>query len=154
MAPIPKHPSKRQRRNKTPGHAILPAEGTVTPIKGPPLPKRRDEDGELVPWHEMTEAFWTDTWASPMAHEFVKADHHGLFLLADLFDQYWWTRNAQLLPEIRLQRQAFGLTPIDRRRLQWEVERGESAAAKGKRRAEPKKRRRDPAKVLEGGFAS
>lgn len=43
--------------------------------------------------------------------------------------------------EIRLQRQAFGLTPYDRRRLEWTIENTEDAkdrgAARRQRRATP-----------------
>ncbi len=49
---------------------------------------------------------------------------------ADLIDDYWGaegTKKTQLAAEIRLQCQRFGLSPIDRRRLQWEVARGEEA---------------------------
>lgn len=65
-----------------------------------------------------------------MAHEFLDADVHGLFMLADLIDQYWRDPSKDLAGEIRLQRQSFGLTPLDRRRLQWEVERVEQAGRK------------------------
>jgi len=75
-----------------------------------------------------------------MAVEFIKSDMHQLYILADLIDQYWResaSRNGPspaLATEIRLQRQCFGLTPIDRRRLQWEIERGEDANVKGQKR--------------------
>jgi hypothetical protein len=57
-----------------------------------------------------------------MAAEYLPADIHGLYMLADLIDQYWRKPTPALAAEIRLQRMCFGLTPIDRRRLQWEVE--------------------------------
>jgi hypothetical protein len=69
-----------------------------------------------------------------MAPEFDESDIHGLFLLAVLVDQFWTEPSQQLAAEIRLQRQCFGLTPIDRRRLQWEIDRGEAAAAKTQKR--------------------
>jgi hypothetical protein len=69
-----------------------------------------------------------------MAAEFLQADIHGLYILAELVDRFWAEPNKELAAEIRLQRQCFGLTPIDRRRLQWEVERGESAATRTQQR--------------------
>ena len=66
-----------------------------------------------------------------MAPEFLEADVHGLFLLAELEDDFHKAERprdrVELAKEIRLQRQAYGLTPIDRRRLQWEVDRGDEA---------------------------
>lgn len=61
-----------------------------------------------------------------MADEFVKADIHGLYRLAFLIDEFWLKPTAvKLATEIRQEQTAYGLTPIDRRRLQWEVERVE-----------------------------
>ena len=57
-----------------------------------------------------------------MAAEFLQADRHGLYRLAVLVDAFWRTEDPRLASEIRLQAQCFGLTPIDRRRLQWEME--------------------------------
>jgi len=61
-----------------------------------------------------------------MAAEFLRADVHGLYILAELVDAFWTDpEDLKLAAEIRQHRMAFGLTPIDRRRLQWEVERVE-----------------------------
>ena len=83
-------------------------------------------------WHPLTRAFWRDIWRSPMASEFLQSDLHALYLLADLVDRYWTSPSTTLAAEIRQQRQCFGLTPIDRRRLQWEIARGEEAERKKK----------------------
>ncbi|HEV3309412.1 MAG TPA: hypothetical protein VG815_02690 [Chloroflexota bacterium] len=84
-----------------------------------------------------------------MAPEFLHADVHGLFLLAELEDMFHWadkpSQKIELAKEIRLQRVAYGLTPIDRRRLQWEVERGDQAEVRqAKRKAKPPKASTDP----------
>lgn len=144
--PPPKSPGMRQRRNKTSTRATLP------PEESPLLPSADDEviDGEpverVIPplpprgrrkWHALTLLWWEDVWASPMATEFLRADLHGLYILADLVDQYWKKPSTKLAGEIRQQRQCFGLTPIDRRRLQWEVDRGEEAEDRRKRRQAP-----------------
>lgn len=89
------------------------------------VPELPDEAG--VEWHPMTVSWWEDIWASPMAPEFDESDIHGLYLLASLVDAFWCEPSQALAAEIRLQRQCFGLTPIDRRRLQWEIDRGEEA---------------------------
>lgn len=123
--PPPKDPSIRQRRNKVAGAATL--EDNRQRARVPPLPKRRGADGAPLPkgdpadWHPMTRAWWRDVWRSPMAARFTKADTHGLYTLAALVDQFQRTPTPQLASEIRQQRACFGLTPIDRWRLQWEV---------------------------------
>jgi len=65
-----------------------------------------------------------------MAPEYLQADVHGLYILAVLVDKFWRKPSTQLAGEIRLQRQCFGMTPIDRRRLEWSVEKVEQAARK------------------------
>jgi hypothetical protein len=54
-------------------------------------------------------------------------------------DDFWSTSDAkdrrEAAQEIRLQAQRYGLSPMDRRRLQWEIERADEAQAKGRKRA-------------------
>ena len=172
---IPKDPTIRQRRNVTPGHATL---SVVPGVKRrvPPLPKFvddweesqarshapnlfRDENGVPLDavvieaprwhvWHPLTRQWWRDVWRSPMAAEYLQADMHGLYRLAYLIDKFWKSGSASLAAEIRLQQQSFGLTPIDRRRLQWEVERTEEATRKKARRVAPPEVIEDPRKAL------
>jgi len=127
VPPLPKDPKTRQRRNRPSSNAQL--EPTERLGKLPNLPKRED-GGE---WHRLTRAFWRDVQRSPMVAEYLKADLHGLFVLADLVEAFWRVETTSakvgLAAEIRQQRQGFGLTPIDRRRLQWEVQRVEHAKA-------------------------
>lgn len=94
----------------------------VHDVEPPELP-----DVPSINWLDMTRDWWADIWASPMAPEFDQSDLHGLYQLAALINEYWVTLDAKLLAEIRLQRQCYGLTPIDRRRLQWEIDRGDDA---------------------------
>lgn len=112
------------RRNKSATRATLTA---VHDVEAPELPPSHD-------WHPMTLAWWTDIWASPMAPEYDDSDRHGLFILAMLVDAFWTVPSQALAAEIRLQRQCFGLSPIDRRRLQWEIERTDEAQDRGRRR--------------------
>ncbi len=98
----------------------------------PTLPDERD-------WHPQTKCWWIDTWRSPMSSEFLEADAHGLFRLAVLIDDYWKagssTERRNLSAEIRLQGQGYGLSPLDRRRLQWTVEQVEAKKKKRTRSA-------------------
>lgn len=128
--PAPKPAAQRRRRNTVAGARTLAA--VPDQVKVPPLPKHLS--------HPMTKAWWKDIWASPMAPEFDPSDLHGLYLLADLVNCYWneeasrGMTKKELAAEIRLQRQCFGLSPIDRRRLQWEIERGDQASEATQRR--------------------
>lgn len=65
-----------------------------------------------------------------MAPEYLEADQHALLMLASLVNEFWTAPTTALAAEIRLQRQCFGLTPLDRRRLQWEIEKVGGAARK------------------------
>jgi len=71
-----------------------------------------------------------------MAEEYLRVDRHALFRLALLIDLYWTEPTKELAGEIRLEQQAFGLTPLDRRRLEWTIERVE-AAQEQKRKTPP-----------------
>lgn len=140
--PAPKDPALRQRRNKTSTAATLSADHG---IEAPPLPPRYRVDrktGERteVAWHPMALDLWEEVWASPMAPEYLNADHHGLYIITTLTDTYWKRLEdgepvTGLAMEIRLQRAEFGLTPIARRRLQWEVEKTEEALDRGSKRS-------------------
>lgn len=122
--PAPKPASTRARRNKTSTASVLRAQpGLIAPI----LPD--------VDWHPLTLMWWQDLWSSPMAPEYDSTDRHGLFKLAVLQNDFWSAKSPSmriaLSEEIRMQEQRFGLSPIDRRRLQWEIERTEEAVDRG-----------------------
>ena len=127
-----KHPSTRARANRASTAATLTDGRTII---RPELPPRivTDADGERleVEWHPLTVAWWDDLWASPMAAEYHSSDRHALFILASLVDQFWTNPDQKLAAEIRLQRVPFGLTPYDRRRLEWTIETAEDAKDRG-----------------------
>ena len=127
MPAQPKDPSIRVRRNKVSTKATLKSDAAII---APELPERD--------WHPMVLAWWRDLWSSPMAPEFDDSDRHGLFKLALLHDDFWKADQPKIRKEasaeIRLQEQRFGLSPIDRRRLQWEIERTEEAVERGEKR--------------------
>ena len=82
----------------------------------------------------MTVAFWNDLSASPMAPVYPDADSPDLHVLAQLVDRLWRDPSTALAAEIRQQRMAYGLTPIDRRRLEWSVVTEETASGPAPRR--------------------
>lgn len=144
--PAPKPAGTRARRNKATTNATLKADAAIV---APELPERD--------WHPMTLEWWRDLWASPMAPEYDDSDRHGLFKLALLQDDFWTAETArdrkEASAEIRLQEQRFGLSPIDRRRLQWEIEKSEEAVDRGAKRrgsnrVPPKASGGDPRTVL------
>lgn len=119
--PTPKRPELRQRRNKKTTRATFTREAGPRK-RAPSLPKR---DGKT--WHKLTRAWWSDLWHSPMADEYLRVDEHALFRLAALIDLFWSDPSKELAAEIRLEQQAFGITPLDRRRLEWSIEQVETA---------------------------
>jgi len=112
----PKPPEQRQRRNRAATAAELPGEAEAKRRRAPSLPSK--DDGE---WHELTRAWWRAVWRSPMAKKFLEADRHGLYRLAALIDAFWSTPTTALAAEIRLEEARFGLSPMDRHRLQWQI---------------------------------
>lgn len=117
--PTPKNAAITQRRNKKTTRAVLAPEAAPRQ-RAPSLPRDME-------WHPMTRRWWRDVWHSPMAEEYVRADEHALFRLAVLIDKFWEDPSKDLAAEIRLEQQAFGLTPLDRRRLEWSIENAEQA---------------------------
>jgi hypothetical protein len=131
--PPPKDLEVRARANKAATRAELGEDDPSVEI--PKLPKHFEEklvrkkgaDGivrekvELVetPWHPMTIAWWNDIWPSPMAKQWHSSDIHGLYAVAYLYDRFFRHPNEKTHAEIRLARQPYGLTPLDRRRLEW-----------------------------------
>lgn len=120
--PLPKRVEIRQKKRRYAGAAILPAE--ARPIKRKPqLPKDRD-------WLPATRRWWAEVWASPMAGEYLRSDISGLIRLAMLIDLFYQEPKTGLAAEIRQSEKGFGLTPLDRRRLEWQVVQTEEAKDK------------------------
>lgn len=150
---IPKSAATRRRGNRQVGARTLMA---VDGLKVPALPEtrevRRGDETIKLPWREEAREWWWNVWTSPMAPEYDESDFDELLILAVLVDEFWRDPTTTKAAEIRLQRQCFGLTPIDRRRLQWETDRGDEAETRRKQR-EAKARPRavggkDPRKQL------
>lgn len=124
-----KDPSARRRRNVASTAATLSREHD---LEAPVLPDR--DQG----WHDMTRSWWDDIWSSPMSPEWDDSDVHGVFVLAAIYDDIWRgdtpRDRKEAAGEYRLQRKDFGLTPYDRRRLEWTIEQADEATAKGRKR--------------------
>ncbi|MCK9518063.1 MAG: hypothetical protein M0R74_03385 [Dehalococcoidia bacterium] len=131
--PAPKPANLRQRRNKKAGAVTLPSPENTSDTKKK-VPSLQNPDKRK--FHKLTRKWWRRVWESPMAGEYLPTDIDGLARLAILIDNYYQNpaaKNAkELLGEVRLQEARFGLSPIDRSRLQWEVMRGEEAEKKRK----------------------
>lgn len=149
--PAPKDPNVRQRRNKASTATIL-EDSPRRRRKAPELPQRNVTEEDDGTWDPRTVAFWQDVWASPMAAEYLDADVHGLYILAELVESFWRRPSFVLAAEIRQQRQCFGLSPIDRRRLQWTVQKIEEGQRRRSTNPSAPSRRRhegDPRGVLQ-----
>lgn len=103
-----------------------------------------DDEQSVAVWNPAVERWWSDIWSSPMSNEFHDADVHGLYLACFYLQQ---TLNPLLKMGDRLNASKsyeaavknFGLTPMSRRALQWEIEKVDAAQHEGKirrRRAE------------------
>jgi hypothetical protein len=113
--PVPKHPSQRRRRNVGPQFKRLPAEGRREPV--PDLPEKAGG------WLSTTRDWWGRVWKSPMATEWLEADHDTVLRLAYMVDAEGRGEGGTVLRrEIRYLEGAFGLNPASRARLRWEVE--------------------------------
>lgn len=144
--PAPKPSRLRARTNKKPGARTLEAQEAGVRADIPAIP---NPDARV--WHPLTLVAWREWWESEMASEWLQTDVVGLGMLAVLYDQFYQTGHVDYVKEIRLQRQCFGLTPLDRSRLQWEVGKGEEASRKRERAQTPSARRtgtHDPRKIL------
>ena len=113
MPPAPKPASQRRRRNKTVAvQKLAPAKHR----KAPPLP---GADAML----KSTLDYWAKIWRSPMSAVWLEADEPALERLAQLVDSVaTGDASAIVLSEIRQLEDRFGLSPLARRRLQWELD--------------------------------
>lgn len=130
--PAPKPAHLRQRTNRKAG---------ATSLEFPERPVKRDmPNPDQRVWHPLTVKAWANACASPMATQWLETDWDGLGRLALLWDEFYKAPDAEAAKEIRLQSPLFGLSPLDRSRLQWEVSRGEEAERRRQRPAPAAKR--------------
>lgn len=130
MPAVKKHSSVRARTNRASTAATL-SNSTVGPH--PSLPALRS-------WHPMTVEWWDELWSTPMSSEYHISDRHQLIVLAVLYDEFFRTddlspnQRKALSEEIRHHRTPFGMTPYDRRKLEWTIELAEDSKDKGSQR--------------------
>lgn len=140
--PAPKPASMRQKAGRRAGVATIEAPESPRVLSIP------NPDGRA--WHPLTLVAWTNAWASPMASQWLDTDVDAMGRLAVLWDEFN-KGDTKVMAEIRLQEQRFGLSPLDRSRLQWEVSRAGEAEQKTARRAEVQRKRtgtHDPRHIL------
>lgn len=129
MAASKKHTSVRARANKA---------ATASTLDHPTRLIPKMPDG--VDWHTQAVQWWSDVWSSPMSPEWDISDIHNVTICAMLINDIWTAGTAKdrkdAMAEYRLQRKDLGLSPYDRRRLEWTIETAEDAKDKGKSRAE------------------
>ncbi len=132
MAPTPKPPGQRRReRPERPQWRTLPVGGRKG--KPPTLPGAKQLGKPARDW-------WSAVWRSPMAGVFLEADVPALIRAARLVaKEAAGEASASELSELRQLEDRFGLSPLARRRLQWEVE--AAAAPEAKRPAHAQDRR-------------
>lgn len=112
--PTPKPASQRRRRNSA-AAVRLPVDGPG--VKAPKLPACKPA---LL---ASTKAWWATVWASPMAAVYLDADVPALVRLARLIDMdSRGLADGVTRSEIRQLEDRFGLSPLSRRRLQWEID--------------------------------
>jgi len=139
MAPIPKPPGTRRRRNRAPEPVTLPASYGC---RAPALPRIRD-------WRPETRDWWGDLWHSPMAGEFVPVDRYALYRLAVLVDEFYGEPDPKLAAEIRATEALFGLSPVARRRLAWEIGTPDPATAPARATNAPGEDPRERLRIIE-----
>lgn len=153
MPRVPKPPELLQRRNKHTTKATLPSVEESAKNDVPDLPKREG----IIPWHPRVAEWWRTVWKSPMAQEWMASDVSGVLVrAAELWQDFWMANEAAMRERLSKALSALetelGLTPIARRRLQWEVEKGDQAAERTTRRRQSRElsetSKKDPRDVL------
>lgn len=130
--PTAKDPSLRGRRNKTATRATL-SKPDVDSAEKPKLPSSIEWFPEVVAW-------WDDLWTSEPRKEWIDVDTHLLAVAARLYQMMLDpetkpTAAKALAGEYRQILVQFGLTPMARRTLQWEVLRVEGEKQNAARRS-------------------
>lgn len=135
MPAAKKHATTRARRNKASTAATLQPT-TLDVGKVPELPERS------VAWHPLTRQWWVDVWTSPMSAEWHPGtDLHNVYAAAMHYDDMWRAETAaeRQKADAAFQKReaALGLTPYDRRRLEWVIATASDATERTQRRAQP-----------------
>lgn len=138
--PTPIDPAKKTRTNRTSTNAKLYA------LDDPDIPEMPNPDhyiprtdGQPAAWNPAVATWWIDIWSSPMSAEFSQSDIHGLYLGCkqlheSLNSHNKATEQAAFMTKFEQTIRNFGLNPMSRRSLQWEIDRGSEAETRTKAR--------------------
>ncbi|AON97424.1 terminase small subunit [Rhodococcus phage ChewyVIII] len=139
--PPPSDPNKKTRTNKTSTRATL---SVIENPDIPPMPPAVDfvapaGKGQQPRWNAAVTRWWNDIWSSPMSGEFQSSDIHGLYLGCKQLHEALNPMNkptdqASFMTKFEQTIRNFGLNPMARRALQWEIERGTEAETKTQER--------------------
>lgn len=146
MAPLPKPPGQRRRRNAPMANTLkLPRAGRKG--KPPAFP-----EGELSDYDTKV---WADLWRTPMAVAWELNSYHRTVarylrvMRASEVQLSEGNVNATLLGEVRALEDRLGLTPMALLRLRWEIDDSDDVAEKRARKPSSRQRLRavDPVVV-------
>jgi hypothetical protein len=119
----------------------------IQALESPDVPPIPNPDGRE--WHPFTLEEWREACESPMASQWLPSDWRGVARLAILWDNFYKNpQNLECIKEIRLQSPGYGLNPLDRSRLQWEVARADESEQKQARRRPERQTGTDPRSIL------
>lgn len=108
MAPTPKPPGQRRRRNAVAGIQTLSG---GEPLAKPDCPVR----------NRQVQRWWDAAWGSPMAAAWSAGDLAALERLAQLWGSFVADPNPQVATVIVALEDRLGLSPKARRQLGWEI---------------------------------
>lgn len=120
MAPIPKHPKDRARRNID---KIQTTSLRFEHAAQPKLPTGYE-------WCRRTRAWWKVWGSSPQAEHFSATDWDALLDTAYVHQALWGEGRVSAAGELRQRLAAFGATPADRARLRMSFAEADEADAK------------------------
>jgi hypothetical protein len=119
MPPTPKPNGQRRRRNAVPGIATLAKSGREGPAPEPET---------SVVLCDVARRYWDAIWASPMALVYTDVDVFPLSRMAVLVHERETERSTAGDSELRQLEDRFGVSPLARRRLNWEIDQAGKAA--------------------------
>ncbi len=139
QGPIAKHPSARQRRNKTSTSREIVLSGEIRPV--PDLPElRKKVDGQLVAadWHPEVVVAWAEMWQYPLVYEAPTVDRHQLRVYARLLQDFWERADAgrpinETARDVRMMGEQWGVGEKSRRHLQITIQEAEEAIERGRK---------------------
>jgi hypothetical protein len=115
---IPKPKEQRTRTNKTMGATLARDSSGIAPV----LPG-------IDELSSYARDYWEIIWNSPMGTVYLDADIPALVRLTELVHVWHLLKDNTVLMEIRQLEDRFGLSPLSRRRLEWEISKADPEAS-------------------------